>query len=88
MLYQQSTEIGQRLGKVLRLVRTGRYSTPRLAGEIGVSIPTISRYITALRERGHDIRAEKQARGWRYVLVPKSTAGQKPEADSFFRATN
>jgi len=42
MLYQRSHEIERRLEKVLGLVRTGRYSTPKIAEEIGVSIPTIS----------------------------------------------
>lgn len=69
MLYQRSQEIEKRLEQVLGLVRTGSYSTPKIAEEVGVSIPTVSRCVTALRERGHDIRAEKHADGWRYVLV-------------------
>jgi transposase len=60
MLYQRSLEIEARLNQVLRLIRTGRYSTPKLAEKVGVSIPTISRYVTALREHGT---------GWRYFLV-------------------
>lgn len=67
-LYQRSREIEQRLDHVLRLIRTGRYSTPTLAETIGVSIPTISRCVAALRERGHDIRARRQGSGWRYML--------------------
>lgn len=69
MIYQRSQEIEHRLSRVLGLIRTGRYSTPKLAVEVGVSIPTVSRCVTALRERGHDIRAEKHADGWRYVLM-------------------
>lgn len=69
MPYQRSLEIEQRLDRVLRLIRKGGYSTPRLAEELGVSIPTISRCITALRARGHGIRAEQRAKGWRYVLT-------------------
>ena len=53
--YQLSQAIEQRLEKVLRLIRTGRYSTPTLADEVGVSILTVSRCVNALRERGHDI---------------------------------
>lgn len=68
MRYQRSLEIEQRLHTVLELIQDGRYSTPGLAAEIGVSIPTISRCVEALRERGHDIRAERTERGWRYVL--------------------
>jgi hypothetical protein len=42
-----------------------------LAESLGVSIPTVSRCVTALRERGYDIRAERRARGWRFVLEAK-----------------
>lgn len=42
MVYQQSLEIERRLAHVLSLIRTGQYSTPMLAEEVGVSIPTIS----------------------------------------------
>jgi biotin operon repressor len=68
MLYKRSLEIEQRLETVLRLIRCGRYSSPKLAERLGVSIPTVSRYVTALRERGYDIKAERQSRAWRYVL--------------------
>lgn len=69
MHYQHSLEIHERLETVLQLIRTGRYSTPALASEMGVSIPTISRVVAALRARGHDIRAEKTRGGWRYLLA-------------------
>lgn len=87
MLYQRSLEIERRLGKVLRLIRTGRYSSPKLAAKIGVSIPTISRYVTALRERGYDIRAEKQAEGWRYVLAGKTARRQELGTAPFAQAS-
>jgi hypothetical protein len=77
MPFERSLEIERRLDDVLRLIHTGRYSTPMLAEEVGVSIPTISRCVTALRLRGHDIRAEKQEDGWRYVVVEKQTPGKK-----------
>ncbi len=81
MLYQRSLEIENRLDQVLRLIRTGRYSTPKLAEEVGVSIPTISRCVLALRDRGHDIRAERHVSGWRYVLHrPAKRANQPAEA--------
>ena len=79
MLYRRSMEIEQRLETALRLIRTGKFSTPRLASELHVSIPTVSRYVTALRTRGHDIRAERRADGWRFILVRKS-AGQMASA--------
>jgi biotin operon repressor len=77
MVYARSLEIGKRLDDVLRLIRTGRYSAPKLAEKVGVSIPTISRCVTALRERGHDIRAEKRGNGWRYVLAGKNASGNE-----------
>ena len=80
MLYERSLEIEQRLDHVLRLIRTGKYSTPKLAEEVGVSIPTISRCVSALRERGHDIRAEKPGNGWRYILMRPSKAANRTES--------
>ena len=72
MRYQKSLEIEQRLDKVLKLIRRGRFSTRGLAEEVGVSIPTISRCVQALRERGHEIRSESGEGGWRYVLVSRA----------------
>ena len=68
MLYQRSFEIEHRLERVLQLIMTGQYSTLGLAEVLRVSMPTVSRDVTALRERGHDIRAEKLSDGWRYIL--------------------
>jgi len=73
MLYQRSLEIERRLQAVLRLVETGRYSTPLIARELGVSIPTVSRDVNALRERGHEIRSHRLLDGtWRYGLDRKT----------------
>ncbi len=74
MPFERSLEIERRLDDVLRMIRTGRFSTPMLAEKVGVSIPTISRCVTALRERGHDIQAERTNKGWRYVLVSTKTS--------------
>lgn len=76
MRYRKSLEIEQRLAETLRLIQTGRYSTPLLAAALGVSIPTVSRYVTALRERGHNIRAERHREGWRYTPGSKTAAKQ------------
>ncbi len=77
-MYQRSLQIESRVDQVLKLIRTGRFSTPMLADQVGVSVPTVSRIVLALRVRGHAIRAEKHGNGWRYVLVrsPK-TAREK-----------
>ena len=71
MRYQHSLEIHERIEEVLRLIKTGRFSTPALAEEIGVSIPTISRIVAALRALGHDIHAERTGSVWRYVVAAK-----------------
>ncbi|MBX3360110.1 MAG: HTH domain-containing protein [Phycisphaeraceae bacterium] len=68
MLYQRSHDIERRLDAVLGMIRTGTYSTPMIAKKLGVSIPTVSRDVTALRQRGHDIRSERGDDGWRYRL--------------------
>jgi predicted DNA-binding transcriptional regulator YafY len=77
MPFERSLEIERRLDHVLRLIRTGRYSTPGLAEEVGVSIPTVSRIVAALRDRGHDIQAERTDKGWRYLLKAKSAVIQR-----------
>ncbi|HMO84092.1 MAG TPA: HTH domain-containing protein [Lacipirellulaceae bacterium] len=76
MFYERSFSIERRLTALLALIRQGRYATPQLALRLGVSIPTVSRDVTALRERGHQIRSEKAARGWRYTLIRQSTSRQ------------
>ncbi|WP_397570416.1 HTH domain-containing protein [Schlesneria sp. T3-172] len=65
---------------MLRLVRTGKYSTPALAEAVGVSIPTISRIVAALRELGHEIRSEKTKQGWRYVWLAKAKPNDTGES--------
>lgn len=72
MLYERSLGIETRLQTVLRLIETGQYSTPSLAEEVGVSIPTISRDVTALRQRGHAIVAERGEGAWHYKLAPSA----------------
>ena len=73
MLYQRSLDIERRLEAVLRLIRSGGYSTPMIAQEIGVSIPTVSRDVTALRERGHDIQSVRNNDSWHYMLCRTAT---------------
>lgn len=87
MLYQRSREIEQRLDTVLRLIQSGRFSTPMLADELGVSIPTVSRCVSALRERGYDIRSEKHANGWCYVLVPRAKVRSRDGEGQLIEAT-
>lgn len=74
MRYQLALEIHERIEEVLRLIKTGEYSTPALAEAIGVSIPTISRIVAALRIQGHYIHAERAGKGWRYVLARQASS--------------
>ena len=69
MLYQRSFAIERRLDETLALIRKGNHSTPSLAETLGVSIPTVSRCLTALRARGHDIQSVRGPDGWHYVLA-------------------
>lgn len=68
-MYQRSEEIENRLQELVRLIREGRYSTPKLAVALSVSQPTISRSLTALRERGYLIRAVNERGHWAYELA-------------------
>jgi biotin operon repressor len=74
MVYKRSLAIESRLKEVLRLIRKGRYSTPTLAAKVGVSIPTISRCIESLRDRGYPIKSVRTQDAWRYVLDQPSGA--------------
>lgn len=53
---------------VLRMIRQGNYSTPKIAEELGASISTLSHDVTALRQRAYDILAERGRDSWRYRM--------------------
>jgi biotin operon repressor len=74
MVYQRSREIESRLADLLRLIQTGRYSTRKLPAALGVSHPTASRCISALRERGYPIQAVGGPEGWAYELTAASAS--------------
>jgi biotin operon repressor len=83
LIYERSQIIERRLETVLPLIRKGRYSTPSLAENVGVSTPTVSRCVNTLHERGNEIRAERHCKGWRYVRSRKTPA-VKAEVESQF----
>ena len=72
MLYHRAREIEARLADLLRLIEGGRYSTPKLVMALGISKPTVSRCLSALRVRGYNIRAAKGADGWSHELGAES----------------
>jgi biotin operon repressor len=77
-MYEQTFEIEHRLTDLLRLVGAGKYSTPRLAELLDVSIPTISRGIRALRARGNRIHSLRLNDGtWCYHLHNQITVEGK-----------
>ncbi|MHB1785266.1 MAG: HTH domain-containing protein [Acidimicrobiales bacterium] len=82
MVYQRSREIESRLSDLLTLIQTGRYSTPKLAATLGISKPTVSRCVSALRERGYLIESVKGPEGWAYILAEGSTAASPPGGQS------
>lgn len=79
MIYERSLAIGQRFGAILELLRTGRHSTRTLAVALGVSEPTISRCLAALRRRGFRIEPCRREQGWCYVLAHEPDAAPAAE---------
>lgn len=76
MPYHRSLAIESRMDRLLSLIRTDNYSTPALAEKLGVSVPTVSRCIRALRDRGYTIEARRVADGWSYRWAGESADGQ------------
>ncbi len=74
MRYEKALGIERRLYELVRLLRDGLDSTPALAEKLGVSVPTVARDITALRERGYAIRPVRRSRHWAYELVSEPAA--------------
>ena len=74
MLYERSLAIEYRLNTLLSLIQRGSYSTATLAVELGVSVPTVSRDIAALRQRGYAIRAMRGPDSWCYELTVEPTS--------------
>jgi biotin operon repressor len=82
MPYGRSQEIEKRLNDLVRLVRAERHSTPTLARALHTSQPTVSRCLTALRDRGYEIRSVRDDDGWRYELINEPAT---PEAQQHGR---
>lgn len=69
MRYQRSLTIASRHERLVRLIRSGQFSSPDLARTLKVSEQTIYRDIEFLKKRGYSIRSEKHANGWAYRLL-------------------
>ena len=79
-MYKRSQEIESRLGEILELIKRGDYCTATLATELQISQPTVSRCLTALRERGYVIRSVRESNGWAYRLLGESEHSKRGTA--------
>lgn len=77
MPYHRAKEIETRLKRLLELIRHGRYSSVTLADKLNISQPTVYRCLSALRERGHDIRAVKDTKGWSFEIAGSRGGDEK-----------
>jgi biotin operon repressor len=77
VLYERSRAIERRLTDLVRLIRAGHHSTPVLAKKLDVSVPTVSRCITALRQRGYSIRPVRLPKQWAYELISEPAVGSQ-----------
>ena len=69
MRYDRSIAIVKRHEALLELIRSGTYSCPKLAEELAVSSPTVSRDIVFLRRQGYGIESVRHGTGWAYELT-------------------
>ena len=69
MRYDRSIAIANRHETLLELIRSGTYSCPKLAEELAVSLPTVSRDIVFLRHQGYGIESVRRRTGWAYELT-------------------
>lgn len=79
MRYERALAISNRHERLIVLIRTGEYSTPKLAEKLGVSEQTIYRDIDHLKRSDYSIRPQKHADGWAYHLLrePAKVSSQK-----------
>jgi predicted DNA-binding transcriptional regulator YafY len=69
MRYQRYLAIASRHDRLVKLIRTGAFSSRDLAQKLKVSEQTIYRDVDFLKQRGYSIRPEKHADGWAYHLL-------------------
>jgi len=69
--YAKLFTIEDRLGRMVALLKEGGRSSPQLADELGVSIPTVARDVKALRQLGYQVKAERSGRCWQYSLLSR-----------------
>ncbi|WP_430454444.1 HTH domain-containing protein [Rhodopirellula europaea] len=67
---------------MLQMIRDGEGSADVLAAKLGVSMATVARGISALRDRGNDIQAVRSGTRWCYTLQRKNKGKSGNESTS------
>ena len=73
MRYEKSLAIASRHTKLIELIRSGEFSSPKLAQKLEVSEQTVYRDIDFLKKSGYSIRSEKHVDGWAYRIFDEPT---------------
>lgn len=79
MRYRRSIAIANRHEKLIKLIRSGAFSSRMLAKWLRVSEQTIYRDIDSLNERGYSIRSVRLSKGWAYKLLGEPTSVPNPK---------
>jgi biotin operon repressor len=74
MPYERSQAHEERLSLLLQLLQNSAPSSKTLAHSLDVSLPTLSRCLKALRQRGYAIKAVKHESGWSYRLTSSKSS--------------
>ncbi len=82
VVYTKSLEIEKRLAELLKMIRQGEGCAEALAEKLDVSPATVARGISALRDRGNNIRAIRIGTRWSYTLRVNSQGGTTIESIS------
>jgi biotin operon repressor len=69
MRYERYLAIAGRHERLIDLIRSGEFSSPDLAEQLGVSEQTVYRDIDYLKQHGYSIRSQRHTDGWAYHLL-------------------
>jgi biotin operon repressor len=79
MRYDRGLAISRRHEQLLSLVKSGAYSSERLAQKLGVSPPTVYRGVLFLKRQGHPIEAVRLSAKWAYRLAAEKSSPRRGE---------
>jgi len=80
MRYDRAIAISKRHEELLALIRSGSYSSPLLAKQLGVSEPTVYRDILFLKRQGYSIESVRLPSNWAYQLSDEEAPSQVSRA--------